>query len=239
MLINVDDDQHFQGLLDQWEQQLHYHKYPLINAGIRLHMARGSLAAQVYMNKRGEAALLRHYKHIYRNIYTGTYHQQEDKAAPTGAGQFMTEQMAYMRQNAASRVVGMSQAVITQIRDIVIRGVRDGLSNQSIEAQLYRAIPDIARGRAATIARTETHNAAMAALWATLQYRRIPVRTKTWWTAQDERVRHSHQALHGVTLPIDEPFQAASGPMMYPSDDSMGAGAEDIINCRCTPLFHT
>jgi len=239
MLLNVDDDRLISPYLDQMEQRIHFHKFPLLCAGIRLQMSRGGIPAQHYMLKRGEPALLRHFKRIYHDVYTATYHQSEDKAARTGVSQFMQEQMAYLVRHAATRIADISQAQVDQIRDIVIRGVRDGLSNQTIASRLYRDIPDIARGRAARIARTETHNAAMAAQWASLQYRRIPVRTKTWYTAQDERVRASHAHLHGVTIPVDQPFEAMSGPMMYPGDSSLGAGAADIVNCRCTPLFHT
>jgi|GEM_PF-2241680 len=251
MLLNVDDDRAVQVYLDRMEQQLHYHKFPLFCAGIRLQMSRGGIPATTYVNTRGEPALLRHYKRIYRDVYTAIHHQIgakklvtglpvfDTKAARTGASRFMDEQMSYLERHAASRIADISQSLADDVRDVVMRGVRAGLSNDQIARALTRDIPDFSRVRAARIARTETHNAAMAAAWESLKYRNVPVRTKTWMTANDERVRPSHRDLHGVTIPVDEPFEAESGPMMYPGDSSLGAGAEDIVNCRCTPIYRT
>lgn len=62
-------------------------------------------------------------------------------------------------------------------------------------------------------------------------------KTKTWHTALDEKVRITHIALEGVTIPMDEPFHVGSYLMMYPLDSSLGAGAEEIVNCRCTVSY--
>jgi len=239
MLLNVDSDRQCQVYLDKMEQQLHYHGFPLCCAGIRLQMSRGGVPAAHYVNKRGEPALRRHYARIYYDVYTSIHHQLETKAARTGVSRFMQEQLSYLERHAANRVADISQSLADDVRDIVMRGVRAGLSNDQIARAMYRDIPEFSRGRSARIARTETHNAAMAAAWESLKYRNVPVRTKTWVTAHDERVRQSHADLDGVTIPVDEPFQAASGPMMYPGDSSMGAGAEDIVNCRCSPIYRT
>lgn len=57
---------------------------------------------------------------------------------------------------------------------------------------------------------------------------------KTWHTALDEKVRLTHIAMEGVTIPIEEPFHVGAYLMMMPLDSSMGAGTEEIINCRCS-----
>lgn len=57
---------------------------------------------------------------------------------------------------------------------------------------------------------------------------------KTWEDAGDSRVRHSHEELDGTTVAFNRPFVSTLGNrMMYPGDVSLGAGAEDIVNCRC------
>ena len=53
--------------------------------------------------------------------------------------------------------------------------------------------------------------------------------TKTWITAADSRVRESHAAMGGETVPIDEPY---SNGLMYPGDQSE-ADAAEVVNCRC------
>lgn len=61
---------------------------------------------------------------------------------------------------------------------------------------------------------------------------------KTWHTALDEKVRETHIALEGVTLPIDEPFHVGAYLMQYPLDGTTyGAGIEEIANCRCSVSF--
>lgn len=56
---------------------------------------------------------------------------------------------------------------------------------------------------------------------------------KTWLTMGDNKVRDSHSEVDGETLPIEEPFLVGGSVMMCPQDDSMGAGAEELVNCRC------
>lgn len=56
---------------------------------------------------------------------------------------------------------------------------------------------------------------------------------KIWHTIIDGREREWHEEVNGVTIPIDEPFEVNGELMMYPLDDSLGAGADNIANCRC------
>jgi uncharacterized protein with gpF-like domain len=65
------------------------------------------------------------------------------------------------------------------------------------------------------------------------------VRTKTWWSAVDKRVRDSHKEAHCRTVPYDHPFTVGESVMMRPGDASLGAGPEEIVNCRCSVLFNT
>jgi uncharacterized protein with gpF-like domain len=51
-------------------------------------------------------------------------------------------------------------------------------------------------------------------------------------------VRESHADAHGQTVPYDQPFEVGGAAMMRPGDDSLGAGPEGIINCRCAALFN-
>lgn len=58
-------------------------------------------------------------------------------------------------------------------------------------------------------------------------------RFKTWASMGDNKVRESHRAVDGLTIPIDQPFELVGGLMMYPRDDSLGASDEEINGCRC------
>lgn len=59
--------------------------------------------------------------------------------------------------------------------------------------------------------------------------------TRTWDSAGDGKVRHTHAAMDGqVVRGLDTPFVSPSGAMMlHPGDTSLGAGAAEIIACRC------
>lgn len=58
--------------------------------------------------------------------------------------------------------------------------------------------------------------------------------TKVWHATRDLRTRDTHAILHGTSVGFNEPFVTARGAqMMHPMDTSLGAGAEEIINCRC------
>ena len=58
--------------------------------------------------------------------------------------------------------------------------------------------------------------------------------TKVWRSAGDRRVRHTHEALNAESVRINEAFQSPSGAMLrFPMDTSMGAGPDEIVNCRC------
>lgn len=58
---------------------------------------------------------------------------------------------------------------------------------------------------------------------------------RAWHNAGDRRVRDTHHAMGGQKVRgLTLPFQSPSGAlMMYPGDSSLGAGADEIVACRC------
>jgi uncharacterized protein YceH (UPF0502 family) len=97
------------------------------------------------------------------------------------------------------------------------------------------------RARAELIARTETMTSVMAAKHEAYQQgldaagRDASLVTRKWRSAGDRRVRHTHMVMNGqVVQGMDLAFQSPSGAMLrYPGDRSLGAGANEIIACRC------
>lgn len=57
---------------------------------------------------------------------------------------------------------------------------------------------------------------------------------KTWVTMRDDKVRHTHAAVNGDKVGIFDSFLVGKGEMSFPRDYSLGASAEEIVNCRCT-----
>lgn len=85
--------------------------------------------------------------------------------------------------------------------------------------------------RIQTIVRTEGHRLMEQAKLDDAES--VGAKFKTWITMGDDRVRDTHQALDGMTIPIDERFPNGA---MIPGDS--GDPAEDI-NCRCILEYTT
>lgn len=62
---------------------------------------------------------------------------------------------------------------------------------------------------------------------------------RTWRTAGDLRVRHTHTGMNGqVVHGLSRPFVSPSGArMMHPGDGSLGAPAAERVRCRCDQEF--
>ena len=60
---------------------------------------------------------------------------------------------------------------------------------------------------------------------------------KTWHAIIDKRTRETHAEVNGTTLPIDIPFEVGDSLLQYPLDTSLGASAEEIVNCRCSASY--
>lgn len=60
---------------------------------------------------------------------------------------------------------------------------------------------------------------------------------KTWMTMMDNRVRHTHMALEGVTIGIKDAFDVGFSQMRFPCDTSLGADASEICGCRCVAEY--
>lgn len=60
--------------------------------------------------------------------------------------------------------------------------------------------------------------------------------THTWESQKDERVRGTHAVADMQTVPINTPFTVGGYQMLFPTDDSLGAPASEILGCRCIEL---
>lgn len=89
--------------------------------------------------------------------------------------------------------------------------------------------------RAQDMARTETNVLANELLHYTAK---ALYKSHEWVSERDNRVRKTHQIADGQIRPIDKPFSVGKYEMYYPGDTSLGAGAEEIVLCRCHEEFH-
>lgn len=57
---------------------------------------------------------------------------------------------------------------------------------------------------------------------------------KKWIDIGDKKERKTHLEVGGTTLPIDEPFSVGDSLLQFPKDVSLGASADEVVNCRCS-----
>lgn len=102
---------------------------------------------------------------------------------------------------------------------------------QNINSDYYTSIE-----RSITIAETETNNSAN---YDELQDMIAEGKTqKTWVTMRDKKVRDTHMAIDGMTIPIEEMFPVGNTEMLYPCDELNGFDSpEEIVGCRCTCVY--
>lgn len=126
---------------------------------------------------------------------------------------------------------------------IVMRAIRDEKPVSAGDAQklVGRYRQTLLRQRGEMIARTELLGSVHAAqdegleqLIESGKLSRQNVKSK-WDAANDSATRDSHRSMDGQTRRQGEPFVSGNGyQLMYPGDRSLGAPAEEIIQCRCT-----
>lgn len=62
---------------------------------------------------------------------------------------------------------------------------------------------------------------------------------KEWRDRADEKVRNSHRHMRGETVILGQAFRTNSGALLrYPGDSALGAGYDEIANCRCHLIYH-
>lgn len=126
---------------------------------------------------------------------------------------------------------------------IVARAIMDGkpLPSDTIEKLVTRYKSNALRYRGETIARTEAIQALNKSQHEAFQQAVDMGATsssavqRVWDSAgNDGRTRDTHLQMDGQTVGMDEPFRFPGGSLaMFPGDTSLGAPAEETINCRC------
>lgn len=131
------------------------------------------------------------------------------------------------------------QTISRSLRRILIRmiaqAIEEGLGEREVARRIEREAEQISQARARRIARTETHTAAERAAYEAAQASGLDM-VKEWASTEDARVRPSHDDADGAIAEMDEFFSVGDSDMLYPGD--MNGELKEIVNCRCTALYH-
>lgn len=137
--------------------------------------------------------------------------------------------LQYIQQEAVRRrIQRVTETTRRQIVNAVDSGYREGSTLPEVASSIRGLIPSIARFRADTIARTETHGAANYGSNEAAKLTGLPLR-REWLAAEDERTRDTHKEADGQIVGQDEAFSVGDSLLMYPGDPA--GDPEETVNC--------
>ena len=152
-----------------------------------------------------------------------------------------------------TKVAEFSESVLStkaeQLSRTLTEGFKAGEGIRKLTQRVQGVYGSVLAGgyEAQRIARTEVVSASNAGSYMGYQDSRV-VKEKGWLSARDQRTRGSdpddiadHWNMNGDRVRLNEGFlDGRTGAMMlHPGDTSLGAGAEDIVSCRCGMVPYT
>lgn len=144
----------------------------------------------------------------------------------------------YTEAYTGSRIVIVKGAfkaeVIDWLRDAIVAAPEMGI--EQVTKLIYQDILESWNGVKEWEVRriVQTESMAARAVGQDAAVRSLNIKFNKQWTATFNNTREQHAEMDGVIVDMDEPFILPNGDfMMYPSDFSMGASAENLINCSC------
>lgn len=162
-----------------------------------------------------------------------------EEKLPRGASEYDAFEallMSWIETEGLEQAKLLAAATRADLAAVIAAGESEGLSVAQIALNIRKSTPAMARQRARTIARTEVHNAAGFANHHAAVSAGMELEHK-WLAHPGPRTRDTHlEAGVGPWIPLNEPFIVGGAQLRYPGDASMGAPAEEIINCRCGEL---
>lgn len=147
----------------------------------------------------------------------------------------------FMRRFAVVELSGLLLDINTTsvkiIERVVSVGLAEGLGIPEIAKSIQETVNTVFKNRSRLIARTEMVRATNVAGMESSKTSDF-MYEKKWIPAIDDRTRADHlEMLSKDYIPFDQPFIVGGNEMMQPGDGSMGAGADQICNCRCKVVF--
>ena len=182
-----------------------------------------------------------HYKRIFLTMYDNNekklYDQKQEAFVFGRSVDF--ERLVNNYFNTRTIVLsGITNRMALRISNLIEQGRADNLTLRQITKLVSDKFLPISRSRAATIARTETHNAASFSnhsYYATVQGDTGIKMLKKWVATNDARTRPAHAAVNGQTVDMDEKFIVGGAEMNFAGDGA--GGAKNVINCRCVIIY--
>ena len=142
---------------------------------------------------------------------------------------------SFIEQQVTASVFIISETSRKLAAGIVAKLIEEGESTQTIARTLRKEFNALTPFRSARIARTEVGVVGSKA--QNQGAKNLNAQSKQWLALDDDRTRNPHNSVDGMVIGIDEFFRPDGEAMQHPHDQSQGAGAGNIINCRCDVLY--
>lgn len=174
------------------------------------------------------------------NIYTLNYNESAEKLGFALTDNTSVKKILKQEENPFNMISSLHDKVgiRNQMKGELMQGLLRGESINKI-AHRFKNVSEKSLKDSIRIARTETTRVVNSAKQDILhEGKRLGFKMKKKWIATtDGRVREEHLAMNNVVVDEDEPFVMPNGDrLMFPGDISLGASAENVINCRCTMI---
>lgn len=140
----------------------------------------------------------------------------------------------WLKQYALDQATRIGSAMLQTARDSLARSREEGVGSDVAARRLQKAVGGTFSD-AQRIARTEMHTAAGRADNASARSTGLDM-VKEWGATDDKRTRESHAEADGQRREMEEAFDVGGSKLMFPGDEN--GPAHEIINCRCSALYH-
>lgn len=149
----------------------------------------------------------------------------------------------YVAINLGLRVAQMSTTTRRIIEGIITEGRLEDLTNAAIAELVVGWWADHGEAKAESLAASETVNASNLGADSAFDTLADELEQtgrkafKFWVTTMDGNQRDTHGRANGQEREKSKPFNVGSARLNFPGDGSLGAGPEELVNCRCATTF--
>jgi len=202
----------------------------------------GSIPAWVLEQHRGAISglLQSHYELVIPHFGGMALKQVKSRRISTKAAHnlFTSFMYEWIRTEALRKASMIAGTDYDDVLGKIEAGIAAGEGVASIARSIREAV-ELTTYRAATIARTETHNAATFGSVETARTAQEELGiqlVKAWLPTLDDRTRPAHRAMQDKDpIPLGERFSVDGESMDRPGDPS--ASPDNVINCRCALAY--
>lgn len=143
------------------------------------------------------------------------------------------------------RAADIAADLRTPVANAIAEGWAEGKSVPQTAALIRQSVNGLSKSRAEMLARTDLIGLSNGSGQIAVQQlneaseksgKGQVIKTKTWLTAGDGRVRPTHEEANEQTVPIDQPYFVGGFRLNYPGDPS--GPSDEVVRCRCTEIYN-